>query len=119
MNTFNLPVYTEFAECRDCYKCVRECPVKAIKIEGYHASIIPELCIQCGHCVSICPVQAKQVRNDLSRVKTWLRMGTPIALSLAPSWRSEFCYHEDEMLSRLYACGMQYVCQKPHWVPKR
>jgi iron only hydrogenase large subunit-like protein len=56
-------------------------------------------------------VQAKQVRNDLSRVKTWLRMGTPIALSLAPSWRSEFCYHEDEMLSRLYACGMQYVSE--------
>lgn len=111
MNPFNLPVFTEFTECRDCYKCVRECPVKAIKIEGYHASIIPELCIQCGHCVSVCPVQAKQVRDDLSRVKTWLRIGRPIALSLAPSWRSEFDVSQTDLLSHLYASGMQYVSE--------
>ena len=30
------PVYTLTNECHDCYKCVRECHVKAIKIENGH-----------------------------------------------------------------------------------
>ena len=31
MNFLN-PIYTEKRECQDCYKCVRHCPVKAIKV---------------------------------------------------------------------------------------
>ncbi|MFO7895464.1 MAG: [Fe-Fe] hydrogenase large subunit C-terminal domain-containing protein [Candidatus Cloacimonadales bacterium] len=112
MNTFNIPIYTEFAECQDCYKCVRECPVKAIKIEDYHASIIPELCIHCGHCVEICPVEAKQVRNDLARVKTWLRLNKKIVLSLAPAWRTEFPkYSEAEMVKVLQQVGFSKVSE--------
>lgn len=112
MNTYNLPVYTEFAECQDCYKCVRECPVKAIKIENYHASIIPELCIHCGHCVEVCPVEAKQVRNDLSRVKAWLNLKSKIAISLAPSWQTEFpVVTAEQMISALKACGFTFVSE--------
>ena len=47
MNYLN-PIYTEKRECQDCYKCVRNCPVKAIKIENGYASVIPQLCILCG-----------------------------------------------------------------------
>lgn len=112
MNTFNIPIYTEFAECQDCYKCVRECPVKAIKIEDYHASIIPELCIHCGHCVEMCPVDAKQVRNDLIRVKTWLRLGKKIVISIAPSWQTEFPeYNSEEIVKILEQCGFEYVSE--------
>ena len=66
MNYLN-PIYTEKRECQDCYKCVRNCPVKAIKVEGGYASVVPELCIFCGHCVEVCPNGAKKVRDDLSR----------------------------------------------------
>ena len=54
MNFLN-PIYTEKRECQDCYKCVRHCPVKAIKVESGYASVVPELCILCGHCVEVCP----------------------------------------------------------------
>ena len=62
------PVYTLTNECKDCYKCVRHCPVKAIKIENDHASVIPEKCISCGHCVQVCPTNAKCVRTDIEKI---------------------------------------------------
>ncbi len=84
------PVYTEVNNCQDCYKCIRECPVKAIKIESNRASIIRELCIFCGRCTLICPSGAKKVRDDVSKVKRMLRRNTPVYVSLAPSFVSEF-----------------------------
>ena len=30
------------ARCKDCYKCLRECPVKAIKVVDRHAKIIDD-----------------------------------------------------------------------------
>ncbi len=89
MNYLN-PIYTEKRECEDCYKCVRNCPVKAIKVEGGYASVVPELCILCGHCVEVCPSGAKRVRDDLSRAKQLLAMKKQVLVSLAPSFVSEF-----------------------------
>lgn len=87
---FLSPIFTEKAECQDCYKCLRECSVKAIRVEGGHAAVVPELCVLCGHCVRICPVGAKRVRNDLPRARRLLDLGVPVAISLAPSWSAEF-----------------------------
>lgn len=84
------PVFTEINNCQDCYKCIRECPVKAIKIESDRASIVKELCIFCGRCTLICPSGAKKVRDDVSRVKRMLRRNRPVYISLAPSFVSEF-----------------------------
>ena len=84
------PIYTLRTECQDCYKCVRQCPVKAIKVEDGHASVVPELCVACGHCVQICPAKAKRVRDDLGRVKYLLERKEKVYVSLAPSWVSEF-----------------------------
>lgn len=89
MNYVN-PIYTEKTQCQDCYKCIRECPVKAIRVENGHATVIPELCVLCGHCVTICPAGAKKVREDLSRAKQLLKLKDKVILSLAPSFASEF-----------------------------
>ncbi len=84
------PIFTADAECQDCFKCVRHCPVKAIKVEGGHATVIPELCIACGHCVEVCPAHAKKVRDDMGRVRQLLGGDAPVYASLAPSWVNEF-----------------------------
>jgi iron only hydrogenase large subunit-like protein len=89
MNYLN-PIYTEKRECQDCYKCVRNCPVKAIKVEGGYASVMPELCIICGHCVEVCPNGAKKVRDDLALTRQLLKNGKKVYVSLAPSFASEF-----------------------------
>nr|MCR5699104.1 4Fe-4S binding protein [Treponemataceae bacterium] len=87
---FIYPIFTEQTECQDCYKCIRQCPVKAISVENGHAKIIPEMCIMCGTCVIKCPSHAKRIRNDLSMAKQILKMKSRVFVSLAPSFASEF-----------------------------
>ena len=89
MNYLN-PIFTEKRECQDCYKCVRNCPVKAIKVEGGYASVVPELCIVCGHCVEVCPNGAKKVRDDLANARQLLTLNKSVFVSLAPSFVTEF-----------------------------
>jgi iron only hydrogenase large subunit-like protein len=89
MNYLN-PIFTEKRECQDCYKCVRNCPVKAIKVEGGYASVVPELCIFCGHCVEVCPNGAKKVRDDLASARQMLTLKKNVFVSLAPSYVTEF-----------------------------
>jgi len=84
------PIFTEKRECQDCYKCVRNCPVKAIKVEGGYASVVPELCIVCGHCVEVCPNGAKKVRDDLASARQMLTLKKTVFVSLAPSFVTEF-----------------------------
>jgi iron only hydrogenase large subunit-like protein len=89
MNYLN-PIFTEKRECQDCYKCVRNCPVKAIKVEGGYASVIAELCIVCGQCVEVCPNGAKRVRDDLPHARQLLKTREQVFVSLAPSYVSDF-----------------------------
>ncbi len=84
------PIYTVETECQDCYKCVRHCPVKAIRIVNGHANAVPELCIACGRCVKVCPAKAKRVRDDLGRTRSLVNRHETVYVSLAPSWVSEF-----------------------------
>lgn len=105
------PVYTLINECHDCYRCVRECPVKAIKIENNHASVIPEKCISCGTCVKVCPTNAKCVRSDLEKVKNLLISGKDVYVSLAPSWRSIFENSAQKMIAILKKLGFKDVSE--------
>ncbi len=90
MRTHQPPVYTAENECQDCSKCVRHCPVKAIKVADGQARIVPEKCVACGTCVRVCPAKAKRVRDDLDEVKQLLRQPKKVFVSLAPSYVSEF-----------------------------
>ncbi len=92
------PVYTEKTECQDCFKCIRHCPVKAVKVEDERAVVMPELCVACGECVTVCPVGAKRVRTDLAQVQLLLRSRKQVFVSLAPSFVSEFGPNRDEQL---------------------
>jgi iron only hydrogenase large subunit-like protein len=85
-----MPIYTEKTQCQDCYKCVRQCPVKAIKVQDGSAAVLPERCIYCGTCVNVCPVGAKKVRDDLFRARILVKRRPSVLVSLAPSYVSEF-----------------------------
>ena len=79
------PVFTIENECQDCYKCVRHCHCKAIRIVNAKASVIPEACVACGECVKVCPAHAKKIRSDYMRLKKLLESGAPVYASIAPS----------------------------------
>lgn len=84
------PVRTDKADCRDCYRCIRECVPKAIDVADGHARIRSERCVLCGHCVSVCPVGAKKVRDDLLRAQSLLITRSRVYCSLAPSFAADF-----------------------------
>jgi iron only hydrogenase large subunit-like protein len=84
------PIYTENAQCRDCYKCVSNCPCKAIRVENGKPSIIAEMCVLCGRCVVNCPSGAKKTRNDTAAVREVLKKKGKVVVSIAPSCITEF-----------------------------
>lgn len=84
------PIYTELTECQDCYKCIRQCPVKAIRVENGHATILSQMCILCGNCVIHCPANAKHIRDDLGKAKQLLTLKEKVIVSIAPSFSAEF-----------------------------
>ena len=78
------------SNCKNCYKCIRHCPVKSISFSGNQAHIIAEDCILCGQCFIVCPQNAKEVRDDTAKAKTLLDGGVPVIASVAPSFTASF-----------------------------
>jgi iron only hydrogenase large subunit-like protein len=106
------PIYTEKSECQDCYKCLRQCAVKAIKVQGGCATVMPEYCICCGHCVEVCPSGAKRVRNDINAARRLLLEAPRVIVSLAPSFVSEFTpIRPEQMIGALRKLGFYGVSE--------
>ncbi len=78
------------SNCKNCYKCIRNCPVKAIRFSGNQAQIIGNECILCGKCYSVCPQNAKSVVSEIEKVKVMIQSGCEVVVSLAPSFISKF-----------------------------
>ena len=97
-------IYTEKINCQDCYKCIKVCPVKSIKVEDFSASVIEETCIYCGKCINACPVGAKKYRNDTDILKEWAHNGQKMIACLAPSFLSDFGDEKFENLLKVFYC---------------
>ncbi|MGI6268348.1 MAG: [Fe-Fe] hydrogenase large subunit C-terminal domain-containing protein [Acutalibacteraceae bacterium] len=94
------------SNCKNCYKCIRHCPVKSIRFSGNQAYIIGNECILCGQCFVVCPQDAKQIVDETEKVKVLLQSGNPVFASLAPSFIAN--YEEvgmDEMRRALKELG--------------
>lgn len=105
-------IYTEQNNCQDCYKCVRECPVKAIRVEDHRASVIGKNCIYCGHCTTTCPVEAKKVRHDLDRIRFLIQNHPRVIASIAPAYIAEFSdIKKTELVAMLQELGFWKVSE--------
>ena len=78
------------SNCKNCYKCIRNCPVKAIRFSGNQAHIIGNECILCGHCFVVCPQNAKEIVDSTEKVRVLLQSGDPVVVSLAPSFVANY-----------------------------
>lgn len=78
------------SNCKNCYKCIRHCPVKSIRFSGNQAYIIGNECILCGHCFVVCPQDAKQIVDETEKVKVLLQSGDPVYVSIAPSFIANY-----------------------------
>lgn len=78
------------SNCKNCYKCIRHCPVKSIRFSGNQANIVGNECILCGQCFVVCPQNAKEIRNDTDAVKKLISTGRPVYASVAPSFVANY-----------------------------
>lgn len=78
------------SNCKNCYKCIRHCPVKSIRFSGNQAYIISDECILCGQCFVVCPQDAKQIVDETEKVRVLLQSGDPVVVSLAPSFVANY-----------------------------
>ena len=98
------------ANCKHCYKCVRSCSVKAIRIKNAQAQIMDDHCVLCGHCLEVCPQNAKTFSSDLDRVKTFLKQGIKTIVSIAPSYLGILQYdHPGQIVDALLKLGFYQV----------
>ncbi len=106
-------VFTNKARCRDCYRCVRVCPVKAIQMKDGQAFVVDDLCINCGTCIRECPQGAKTFRQDLERARQLMaEKSGPIAASVAPAFAAVLTEWERLRLpSALRKLGFTFVSE--------
>ena len=78
------------SNCKNCYKCIRHCPVKSIRFSGNQAYIIGNECILCGQCFVVCPQNAKEIVDETEKVRVLLQSGAPVYVSLAPSFAANY-----------------------------
>lgn len=78
------------SNCKNCYNCIRNCPVKAIRFSGDQAHIIADECILCGRCFVVCPQNAKEIVSEVEKVKVMIQSGEPVIASMAPSFIANY-----------------------------
>lgn len=78
------------SNCKNCYKCIRHCPVKSIRFSGNQAHIISDDCILCGTCFVVCPQDAKEIVSEVEKVKVMLMAREQVIVSLAPSFAARY-----------------------------
>lgn len=78
------------SNCKNCYKCIRHCPVKSIRFSGNQAHIVGNECILCGQCFVVCPQNAKEISDSTETVKVLLASGSPVIASVAPSFIANY-----------------------------
>jgi len=108
----NQIVFTNKAKCRDCYRCIRVCPVNAIGLRDGQAYVDESKCISCGTCIRECPQGAKTFRRDIDKVISFLGSEQKVAVSIAPSFASFFNEWEIKRIpSVLRKLGFSYVSE--------
>src|SRR5512137_1943765 len=105
-------VFTLTARCRDCYRCLRSCPVKAIRMQKGQAYVDEKRCIACGTCIRECPQKAKTFRYDIDIAQGLIENGNFVVASIAPSFAAVFnSWQRMRLASALRSLGFRYVGQ--------
>ena len=108
------------ANCKNCYKCLKVCPVKSIRVVNEQAQIIDDDCLLCGTCLASCPQNAKTLTSSLDQVKEMVAAGEKVTVSLAPSFLGSFSLEKPGQmaaaLKKLGFCAVSETAQGAAYV---
>lgn len=108
----NSPLVVKPASCKDCHKCLRECPAAAIGFKDSQAFIIEEKCIYCGNCIKTCPQSAKSIVFEKEKLEAFLDSDSFLIASLAPSFISAFSKRKvGQLVTALKKIGFDYIAE--------
>lgn len=112
MIKMNSPLVVKPASCKDCHKCLRECPTAAIGFKDNQAFIIEEKCIYCGNCIKTCPQGAKSILFEKEKLAAFLASDSFLIASLAPSFVNAFSKKETgQLITALRKIGFDYIAE--------
>lgn len=97
------------AHCRNCYACIRVCPVNAIEVKNEQAQIIKSRCIVCGECSRVCPQKNRIIKSEISIVKSYLQNKEKVVVSIAPSFSSIFGEESKKIPCALRKLGFSHI----------
>lgn len=105
-------VFTRKARCRDCHRCLRACPVKAIRVHDGQAQVVADRCIACGTCIRECPQHAKAYRNDVAGAAALIADAPLTVASIAPSYAAIFePWQRRRLPSALRRLGFGFIAE--------
>lgn len=103
-------ITTRKVNCKDCHRCLRVCPVKAIGINRGRARVLDDKCIFCGKCVTECPQHAKRLISHVPAIQAAIASGRKTILSLGSSFSGLFSeYTTRELVSAIKSLGFHQV----------
>ncbi|MBQ7939900.1 MAG: 4Fe-4S binding protein [Clostridia bacterium] len=74
------------SNCRNCYKCIRNCPVQAIRFYGNQAYIANDMCVYCGQCFAVCPQEAQEFADSTEAVSSLLQGNETVVASVSSAF---------------------------------
>ena len=103
------PIINNSGNCRDCYRCLRNCDVKAISFRTGQAKIMTDQCVLCGRCVKECPQYTKSIIDQIPKLEQFLK-NDRVILSLPPTFVNHFNqWSQRELWARLKHIGFYAI----------
>ncbi len=98
------------ANCKNCYRCIKNCHVKSIKYENDRIVILEDACILCGKCITTCPQKAKSIINDTVSIRRKLDdKNSRVFVSLDPSFVAAFGANYKKVPAALKKLGFEHI----------
>lgn len=96
--------------CVQCYKCVRMCPTKAIKVSEDNVEEDANLCIDCGKCFNVCNKNVHYNKVNFEELDNILKTEEVIAVLDTTLFMSIYDYKYNQIKEALLDVGFSDVC---------
>lgn len=95
--------------CKNCYKCIKNCLVKSISYKDDRVEIIDEGCILCGRCINVCPRGAKRLDNDIEPMQKLVKGKDKVCASLSSDFIAAYGDRAFKVVTALKKLGFDLV----------